>query len=165
MANHKDSRDIHISGVSGDIIGVGVSGEGNIVGKNVVIGSGSINVSDQRFAKIQNNEYVESLKNFSKTINERLNGRQISEDKLRMINNTINELAKETEDIEKGKRVSEIDYVKRTAIESKTATLVQQVLRILPTAVETAAAFSPLAPFSKLIGKGVQQIVDAVKNR
>ena len=31
-----------------------------------------------------------------------------------------------------------------------------------PEAAETAATFTPLAPFSKLIGKGVRQIVDAI---
>jgi hypothetical protein len=39
------------------------------------------------------------------------------------------------------------------------------VLTVLPEAAETAATFTPLAPFSKLIGKGVQGIVDAIKNR
>jgi hypothetical protein len=39
------------------------------------------------------------------------------------------------------------------------------VLKVLPEAAETAAIFTPLAPFSKLIGKGTQQIVDAIANR
>ena len=33
---------------------------------------------------------------------------------------------------------------------------------VLPQAAETTATFTPLAPFSKLIGKGVQGIVDAI---
>ena len=38
---------------------------------------------------------------------------------------------------------------------------IQKVLDVLPEAAETAATFTPLAPISKLIGKGVRQIVDA----
>jgi hypothetical protein len=42
-----------------------------------------------------------------------------------------------------------------------------KVLTVLPEAAETTATFTPLAPFSKLIGKEVKQIVDAIakKNR
>ena len=36
------------------------------------------------------------------------------------------------------------------------------MLKVLPEAAETAATFTPLAPFSKLIGKGVKQLVDAI---
>lgn len=71
-------------------------------------------------------------------------------------------LANEVKDIKPGKE-KEIDYVKQTVVESKTATLIQKVLNVLPQAAETAATFTPLAPFSKLIGKGIQGIVDAIK--
>ena len=47
----------------------------------------------------------------------------------------------------------------------KTATTIQKVLDVLPKAAEIAATFTPLAPFSKLIGKGVIQIVDAIVAR
>ena len=39
------------------------------------------------------------------------------------------------------------------------------MLDVLPQAAETAATFTPLAPFSKLIGKGVQGIVDAIAKK
>jgi hypothetical protein len=53
----------------------------------------------------------------------------------------------------------------QTNVEAKTAGVIQKVLDVLPQAAETGATFTPLAPFSKLIGKGVQGIVDAIKNR
>jgi invasion protein IalB len=56
----------------------------------------------------------------------------------------------------------QIDFVKQVQIEAKTASLVHKVLAVLPEASETAATFTPLAPFSKLIGKGMQQMVDAI---
>jgi hypothetical protein len=36
-------------------------------------------------------------------------------------------------------------------------------MNILPQPVEVATTFTPLAPFSKVIGKGVQEIVDAMQ--
>jgi hypothetical protein len=64
----------------GDVIGVGVSGSGNIIGKNIVVRSGTINVSEQHLKQIQNNEYAEGLKEFSENLNSRLKGQQIPEE-------------------------------------------------------------------------------------
>ncbi len=44
----------------------------------------------------------------------------------------------------------------------KTATTIQKVLDVLPEAAETATTFTLLALFSKLIDKGVRQMVDAI---
>jgi DNA repair exonuclease SbcCD ATPase subunit len=159
-----NTRGINISGTQGDVIGTGVSGSGNIIGKNIVVGDGTINVSEQRLTQIQNNEYAESLKQLSETINNQLNGRQIPEDKVKSINQSINELAEEVKDVKPGKE-EEIDYVKQTNVEAKTASVIQKVLDVLPQAAETAATFTPLAPFSKLIGKGIQGIVDTIAKR
>jgi len=89
---------------------------------------------------------------------------QISEEKVKSINESINELAEEVQDVKPGK-VQELDYVKQTNVEAKTASVIQKVLDVLPRAAETTATFTPLAPFSKLIGKGVQGIVDAIAKR
>ena len=160
----RDRNSVNIENTGGDVFGVGVSGSGNIIGKNIVIGDGTITVSEQRLTEIQNNEYAQSLKAFSETINEQLKGRAISEEEVKSINKSIDELANEVKDVKPGKEV-EIDYVKQTQVESKTASLIQKVLTVLPEAAETAATFTPLAPFSKLIRGGVQGIVDAIRNR
>jgi hypothetical protein len=162
----RDRNSANIENTGGDVFGVGVSGSGNVIGKNIVIGSGTINVSEQLLTEVQNNEYAQSLKAFSETINEQLKGRAIPEEEVKSINKSIDELADEVKDVKPGQEAEEeIDYVKQTNVESKTASLIQKVLTILPEAAETAATFTPLAPFSKLVGKGVQGIVDAIKNR
>jgi hypothetical protein len=53
--------------------------------------------------QIQNNEYAESLKQFSDTINDQLKVRQIPEEKVKSINDSINGLAEELKDIKSGK--------------------------------------------------------------
>lgn len=79
----------------------------------------------------------------------------------------MDELAEEVKDIkQETQEKKEIDYVKQVQIETKTASLIQKALKILPQAAETASAtFVPLAPFSKLIGKGTQYLVDAIAKR
>jgi soluble cytochrome b562 len=165
-ATDRDRNSIKIEKTGGDVFGVGVSGSGHTIGKNIVVGSGTINVSETELQKIPN-EYAQALKDFSESINRQLKGKQIPEEEVKSINNNMNELAKEVEDIKQpGKegeqQEAEIDYVKQTQIETKTASLIQRVLQVLPEAAETAATFTPLAPFSKLIGKGTQQIVNAI---
>jgi hypothetical protein len=126
VADNKDS--INIQGTGGDVFGVGVRGSGNVIGKNIVVGSGTINVSQQELAKIPVPEYANALKEFSYSVNQQLKGTQIPEEKVKDINNNLNELAKEVQDIKPGEEEQQIDYVKKTQIESKTATTIQKVL-------------------------------------
>ena len=67
-------RAIHIGNVSGEDIGfgVGVRGSGNIIGKNIVVGDGTINVSQQELSKIPVSEYANALKEFSESVNQQL---------------------------------------------------------------------------------------------
>jgi SMC interacting uncharacterized protein involved in chromosome segregation len=162
LENDKGSG-IHISGVTGEVAGVIQGSTGSIAGKYVVVGSGTINASEQQLAKIPN-EYAQSLRTFSENINKQLQGRQIPQDQVESLKQSINNLAKELEDIKPGKE-QEIDYEKQKNIEAKTGGLIQRVLNVLPQAAETAATFTPLSPISKLIGKGVQEIVNAIQRR
>jgi hypothetical protein len=162
MENEKGSG-INISGVTGEVSGVIQGGTGNIAGKYVVVGPGTINASEQQLTKIPD-EYANALREFSENINKQLEGSKIPQEQIELIKQSINNLAKEVEGIKPGKE-QEIDYERQKNIEAKTGGLIQRVLNVLPQAAETAATFTPLAPFSKLIGKGVQEIVNAVQKK
>ena len=157
----EDKDNITISNTSGDIIGVDVSGSGNVIGKNIVVGNGTINVDPDRLSKIKSSEYTESINDFSQDINNQLKGYQLKEEQVKSINQAVDNLAEEVQDIKPDQQ--EVDYVKQTAIESKTATLIQKVLSVLPQTAEVVATFTPLAPFSKLLGKGIKSIVEAIQ--
>ena len=92
MENEKGSG-IHISGVTGEVAGVIQGGTGNIAGKNVVVGSGTINASEQQIAKIPS-EYAQSLRTFSENINKQLQGSQIPQDQVESLKQSINNLLK-----------------------------------------------------------------------
>jgi len=151
------SRDINISGVNGDVIGVGVEGTGNIFGKNITVGK--INVNANQLKKMPN-EYGTSLKDFSESVNNLVKINKIPEEKVAPVQKSIDELAKEIEDVKQDEKIS---FDKKTDIESKFKRVASNVLRLLPKGTEALAAFTPLAPFSKLIGQGVKELVEAIQ--
>jgi hypothetical protein len=153
LQTEENKRGINISGTQGDTIG-----------KNIVIDSGIINISEQELAKIQDPEYARALKDFSENINQQLKGKEIPEEQVKSINTSLEELAKEVQDVKPG-REEQMDYPKQVNTESKTVSVVQKILNVLPEAAETAATFTPLAPFSKLIDRRVEQIVDATRKK
>jgi hypothetical protein len=161
LDNNNYDKGINISGNSGDIIGVGVSGSNNTIGKNIVIGSGTINVSEQRMQKIPP-IYAKSLQEFPEKINQELQGQKISEQEKKELNNSIDEFAKEVENakIEEGKE-NELPRVKKRILHGKLSSVIQVDLKSLPTAARIGSSlFAPLYPFSNVIGDKVEEIVE-----
>jgi hypothetical protein len=85
------NKSMSITGNKGDAIGVEFTGSGNIIGKQIVVGSGTINVSRQELSNI-NSEYANTLKQFSETLNRQLEGKQIPEEQVKEINDSIREI-------------------------------------------------------------------------
>jgi rRNA maturation endonuclease Nob1 len=161
--NRKDSS-IHIANSKGDVIGVGVSGSGHTIGKNIVIGPGTINVNEKELEKIPD-EYADALKKFTESLNQQFKDQQIPKEQVQEINNTLEELTKEVEDVKPREREVEqeekISPSKRRILNGKLGNVVQTVLKVLPTAAKIGSSlFAPLDPFSDLIGEKVQEVVD-----
>lgn len=51
LDNNNQTKSINFEDSRGDVIGVGVSGSGHIIGKNMVIGSGTINPNEKSASK------------------------------------------------------------------------------------------------------------------
>lgn len=151
------NKNINISGVSGDVIGVGVEGVGHTFGKNITVGT--ININANQLKKMPG-EYAKSLENFSKSANEQLKINKIPQEKVAPVQESINELAKEVEDVKPDEKIS---VVKKKNIDAKFTSVVEGLLKVLPKTAETIAAFTPLAPFGKLIGQGVEELVKTIQ--
>ncbi len=80
---------IRISKTQGDIIGVGVSGNTNTIGKNII--SGSINDSKSQSFKTED-KYAKALEDFSDTINKQFKDYHLPEEQVKSINNSLDEL-------------------------------------------------------------------------
>jgi hypothetical protein len=149
-----------IRNTHGDVIGAGVSGSGNIIGKNMVIGSGSINVNEMELQKIPN-EYADALKKFTESLNQHFKDQQVPKEQVQEINNTLQDFAKEVEEVKPKEVEQKISSGKKRILNGKFGNVVQTVLKVLPTAAKIGSSlFAPLSPFSDLIGEEVQKVVD-----
>ena len=106
------------------------------------------------------NEYAKALKDFSKSINEQIINHNIQQSQLLPIQESLNELVKETEAV---KPDHEENAVKKTQLRAKFVNVAKNVLKVLPKTAETIAAFTPLAPFSILIGEATQSVIQAIQ--
>lgn len=149
---------INISGVSGgEIIGVGTSGTGNVVGREVRI-AGGVQVSTGQLAGVPN-ELAEALKAFSASLNGELQAAQVPPEAVAPVQATVDALAEEVADVTPGEPVSGL---KKRSIGTALAAVADGLLKVLPNAARTLAAMTPLAPFGALIGEGLDAIVASV---
>lgn len=63
-------------------------------------------------------------------------------------------MRKEVKDVKPGEE-EKVNYVKKLQVKGKTATFVQKIIDVLSGAAENFALFTPLALFSKIIGKAI----------
>lgn len=149
---------ISISGVSGgEIIGVGTSGTGNIVGREVHI-AGSVQVSTAA-AQGAPDEYARSLQEFTTALNQELQAAQVPPEAVAPVQASVDALVKEVAEVAPGEPVSGL---KKRSIGTALAAVAHGLLKVLPNAARTLVAMTPLAPFGALIGEGLDAIVASV---
>lgn len=140
--------------------GIIMSGNSRINADQIAVGkNATIIINQQQLAKIPN-EYIKSLQAFSEAINVQLKKHNISQEKAAPVQESINELVKEVEGI---KPEEKINIEKKEDIKAKITKVAIRLLNILPKGAEMVATFTPLAPFSKIIGKGAEEIMKAIQ--
>ena len=132
LQTRKNKWVININGTHGDVSGVGASGSGNIIGKNIVISSGTISVNEQQLENIPD-KYAKGLKTFSEMLNHQLKGQQVPEDKVKEVNDTLNDFAKEVQDLKPGEEKN-IDPGQKPILNGKFRSIIWGVLKVIPTA-------------------------------
>ncbi len=143
------NQSINISNVRGDIYGTGASG---VVAKNI---SGTVHFGSEQTDKMPD-EYSKSLQAFSENINLLLQKYQVEPEKVEPVQKKIDEFAAEVAEVG---TEAEVDYEKEINLKSKLVSAAAGLARLLPKGAEVVAAFTPLAPFSKLIGEAVDVVV------
>lgn len=145
--------EIHIGNVGGDVVGIGVSGSGNIIGKNMI-------VSQTTYNKLEP-EFRNSLEDFLALLNQ-YSG-QLKEDQKRSLQQSVDALAKEAEGLEPDDVVTEEGKIDE--IKSKQIGLAERIVEFMPQAAESIASVTPLAPFSKIIGKGTGYFAEWIRRK
>jgi len=152
------TQNINIGGNTGDVIGVGVSGTGNVIGKNITV-QGNPTVNTGQLSHLPR-EYSRGLQEFTQTASELLRRNGIPPEKVTEVNQQLQDFTKEVQTVKPDMKVG---IVQQTSLKGKLTTLADTVLRLLSKTAESVAAFTPLAPFSKLIGEGVDGLVRAIQ--
>jgi hypothetical protein len=110
----------------------------------------------------ESNEYLEGLKSFSESIKQQFKTYNIPAEQIKPIEESVRQLVEEVEGIRKPE---EIDEIKKKNINLKLVEMVGRVIKALPIKkeAETLRVFTPLAPFVKIIGEEVPQIVESIQ--
>jgi zinc-ribbon domain len=149
---------INIGNTQGDVMGVGFSGDGNIIGKNITVGS--VGIGEQQLQKIPK-EYADSLKAFTDAINQQFKANNVPSTKVADVQRNVSEFSQELEGVKPGQ---DPGIVKKSNLKYKLINIAKAALTILPKTLPVVlSAFTPLQPFSQLIGEDTQVLVQAVQ--
>lgn len=141
--------------VQGDVIGAGASG---IIAKTI---SGTVNINAQTLEKMPT-EYSASLQAFQEQLNALLQKYQVNQEQAAPVEQAVQEFAEEAATVEADQQT---DYVKKTNLKTRLVNAAAGLTKFIPKGAEIAAAFTPLAPFSKIIGEAVETVIsNVVKN-
>jgi hypothetical protein len=156
VGQNKAGRDI----IQGDQIGrdkiqgnqtkIKNTGDGVIIGDGNTV-SGGININKNNLNSIDP-QFKDSIIEFENLLNIKLKEFKIPTEQKKSLQENIEKLSKDVKDVKPDeviKNEDKVDEIKATQI-----SLAEKIVSILPTAAESIAAVTPLAPFSKAIGKG-----------
>ena len=161
MNNDEYNKGINISGNTGDTIGVGISGDGNIIGKNITIG-GDININ-KNILNCIDPQFKNSIEEFEKLINENFKVIPVPQDGKNYLQENVEKLAQEVKDVNPDQTLQNEDKV--DSIKSYLVNIADKIVELSPDIAESVASMTPLSPFSKVIGKGVGYIAERIKKK
>ena len=157
--NNGDNKGIIISGNTGDIIGVDIKGDANVIGKNISI-TGDISVNKENYNNL-NTEF----KNFLDTILSILNSEseKLPQEHKKSIKEILDKLTKEAQGVRADEEIKDED--KKDNIKAKLIDLAEKIVDVMPGITESITSVTPLAPFSKAIGRGASYFSDLIKKK
>jgi hypothetical protein len=139
----------------GTIIGAGASG---VIGQTVTV-NGGVQVSEGTLREVPD-EYAQSLKDFQDAINRQLQALNAPPQVVAPVQESVQALAEEAKAVQAGQP---LDWKKKRGIGDALRGIAAGLLQVLPKTAETIAAMTLLAPFSKLIGEGLEKVVAEVR--
>lgn len=149
--NNKNS--ISIQNTGGDVFGVGVSGSGNIIGKQITVNQATYNKLEPDFRS--------SLDDFLELVNK--HSEELAEDQRSSIKESVDALAKSAGGLKTAQVVE--DEQKKEEIKSQQMSLADKIANYLPNVAESIALVTPLAPFSKVIGEGTGYFAEWIRRK
>jgi hypothetical protein len=150
---------IRIGDIRGSkVIGVGLSGSGNVVAEKVHV-SGTLQVGADQLAAAPP-PLADGIRAFLEEIAPVLASAGPPPEDVQTLQEGIDELTSEAADLDSN---GEIPFKRKRNIGTALRSVALGLARVLPQAAQTVAAMTPLAPFAKLIGEGLESIVSEVR--
>lgn len=165
---------IHISGVQGENVIVGkVTGSGNVIGKGNTI-SGTLTIHPEKVSAMPE-DFQKSMQSFLEQVNLLLQQAKAKPEEIAPVQKAVETFAEEAnETFEQVKEntpgstaattetIPSVPYSKKSSLKDKFVKMASGLMKLLPKTAATIASFTPLAPFGKLIGEGVGEIVKSI---
>ena len=152
--------------IGGDVVGVNVTGDKNIIGKNMNVSQTNteikeITINQQILSKLDQ-EYANAFKQVTETLNNQIKqSKDVKPEQVVEIQNSLEDLAKETEGLKPNEQPPE---EKKKTWKEKFKVFAKYAIKALPKTAATLALFTPLtAGFSKQIEDGLQPIVEGMQ--
>lgn len=163
MQENDKGTSIH---AGGDVIGVNVTGDKNIIGKNMNVSQtnteiNEITINQQILSKLDE-EYVNAFKQITESLNNQIKqSKDVKPEQVGEIQKSLEDLAKETEGFKPGEQPPP---EKKKTWKEKFKAFAKYAIKALPKTAATLALFTPLtAGFSKQIEDGLQPIVEGMQ--
>jgi len=165
-----DSEDTDKSSMNinagGNVIGVNVKGNKNIIGENVNVSHTNkeikqISINQQIISNLDN-DYAKAFNKVTESLNNQLKeSKDVTPEQVTEIQESLEDLAKETEGLTPNQ---EPPQEKKRNWKEKFKIFAKHAIKALPKTAATLALFHPLtAPFSKNIEEGLQHVVEGMQ--
>ena len=142
--------------IGGDVVGSGFQGSVQGFIAHTLTVHGDMGVGGAGGAP---NEYVQGVQAFARQVDEQLQTASAPPEAVKPLQEATAELAQEAAKMEPEQPVS---VSRKMNVRAKLYAVAEGLLRVVPRTAEAVAALTPLAPFSKLIGEGLEEVVTAV---
>ena len=166
----EDDEDRRDAGTSiharGDVIGVNVKGDKNIIGKNMNVSQTNTEINEitinQHILSKLDEEYAAAFKQVTESLNNQIKqSKNVKPEQVIEIQKSLEDLAKETEGLKPNEQPPEENKKKW---KEKFKVFAKYAIKALPKTAATLALFTPLtAGFSKQIEDGLQPIVEGMQ--
>jgi len=161
LSDNSDNKGkgLNIKDVTGHVTITNVKGNSNTTNVSV---SGDIKVEKNILSNLDP-QFQKSMTDFTDLLKKELEGREVAVEQVTLLNNRINELAKDFEGVKPDEEIRDED--KKDDIKSKLRNLADALLALAPDVAEKIAEVTPLAALSKPIGKGVGYLSDLIRRK
>ena len=154
-----NTSDLSFSNITGHVTLTNVEGNNNQVSNNI---SGDIKVDSKTLEKIDP-VFQESIKDFTDKLGALLKDKDVPKQKADAIKTNLSGLAKEVEDVKPNEELP--DNERKEGIIKNLKDLAYNIASLSPQVAETVASMTPLAPFSKPIGKAVNYVTQLIQHK